>query len=264
MAPAESQGRTGLLLVTLIMTIVLLADLVGFMQWYKNIRSYILLPVTVFIDTIQKNSAYTLISIVKSDTLKKQNIELRQRVIELESLAESYKTELDKVPRLNELSSIIGRNNYKSVEQAQILDVQHGRIKGMLQINKGTQNGITVGMPAVFGNFYIGYVSSVTSNDSIITGYMVPGQEFAGYVQTKKITGIVTVGVNDIELGDLLATEQVALHDIVSIRQENFPYFFTLGLISKVPLNNGSAERKATITGKVSVNDLTYITIIKQ
>ncbi len=264
MPPVETREKSGLLIITLVASLLLLADLVGFFQWYKNARSYIGFPIATLTHEIARNLGYTISSVVTNNSLKRQNIDLRQKVIELELLSQTYKTELEKHPDLNKLSESIKKSNYLKTEQAEILDIQAQNLPGQLLLNKGEKNGITKGMPVVFGNAYIGYISQVTTNDSLCTSYVVPGQEMVGYIAIKKITGIIKVSLSDMQLGDLLATEQVALHDVVSVKRENYPYFFALGLVSKVPLNNGSAERTATISSSIPISDLTYVTIVKE
>lgn len=264
MAPTRSKDYSQLLVGVLLASLVLLLDLVGFLSWYKNFRSYVLHPGLTAFHNVSVGITEATISAFKGTTLRKENLVLRQKVLELESLSTQYAEQLKATSALQQLYETTKVTTFKSTEKAQILDLHAERLAGKLLLNKGATSGIKEGMPVTVANYYLGYITSVTPYESTCTTYEIPGQEFVGYIQSKKITGIVRVGINGMELGDLLATEQVALHDVVSLRKEGYPYYLTLGTITKIPLNNGSAERTAIVNSPLMLTNLTYVTIIKQ
>lgn len=264
MSPSQPNDTTPLLVAIFFSSILILLDLVGFLGWYKNIRSYISYPITTVGHNLNTIFLQTVSSTLHGTTLKNENLALRQKVIELESLVISYTDQVNKLPALQKLYETTRAVSYKKTENAEVISTRADQVAGKLLLNKGSSSGIKLGMPVVVANFYLGYISSVTTFDSISTIFSIPGQEFICYIQAKKITGIARVGINGVELGDLLANEKVALHDVVSIKRDGFPYFYTLGNIMRIPANNGSAERKAVVESPIDISTLMYVTIIKE
>ena len=260
----KSLSLFSLLYIVLLSSILLLGDLVGFFHGYKNFRSFVGTPIATFYQNTKLTFEYTFFSMSHGTSLKHENVALRQRILELEGIVGQYQLETQQDVKLHQFYESTQSTKYGQVVNAQVLDTYANRLPGKLLLNKGLRDGLEVGMPVVFGSFYVGYLSEVNTADSTCTTYLVPNQEFIGYIPTRKLTGIIKVGISDITLGDLLASENVALHDVVTIKREGYSYLFTLGAISQVPTNNGSAERKAKITGSVPVTEISFVTIVKK
>ena len=264
MASNSIMNQTGLLVAILIASLLLLADLVGYVNWFKNARSYIVYPVQVFGAATVKTLQLASLSVVQGSSLKSENLTLRQKVLELEGVVAEYTRERELSTEFKEYLATINEASYAGTESATVLDLNVGNLQGKILLNKGEMAGISKGMPVVYGSYYIGVISEVTTFESTCITFLLPAQEFVGYVQKRNISGIVNVGINGMELRDLLANEKVTLHDAVTIKREGYPYFMTLGTIAVVPANNGSAERKAMLVSPVALSDLTFVTIVKK
>lgn len=263
MPPATSKDYTPILVLLFISSLLLLLDLTGMLTGFKRLRSYLTYPLTTVSFTIKSSWINSLQSIFKGSSLKTENIELKQKLLELEAANEAYIEKIDTYKTLeDEINSIQKDREYKRSERARVLDLYTDNVRGKLKLNKGERSGITAGMPVVVGGVYIGYISEVTPFESTCVTYIIPGQEFVGYILKSKVSGIVKTEISTIEMTDLLATEQVKLHDMVSIRRENLPYFYSLGTISRAPPNDGSAERKALISEILSLDSISFVTIV--
>jgi cell shape-determining protein MreC len=264
MTPPSFKDQTSVLLAILVASFLLLADLVGILGWFKTARAYVLYPVQSVGGEVIRNTRDTLASLVKGNSLKRENLSLRQRVLELENVVTTLEQAQQKQTGYQAFLQYTAQEKYKKVVTAQVLDTHADLLQGKLTLGQGSRAGISVGMPVVLGSTYVGFISEVTPFESKCITVYLPNQEFLGYVQKRKLSGIVKVGINGMELGDLLASEQVALHDVVSLKREGFPYFFTLGTISRAPLNNGSAERTAGIVSPIQLDELNFVTIIQE
>lgn len=264
MTPPTFKDQTGVLLAILVASLLLLADLVGLLGWFKSARAYILYPVQIVGEEIFRNTRNTLTSVVKGNSLKQENLTLRQRVLELENIVTTLEQAQEKQTGFQAFQQHISQEKYRKTVIAQVLDTHTNALQGKLTLGQGSRAGVVVGMPVALGSAYVGYISEVTPFESTCLTFYLPNQEFLGYVQKRKVTGIVRVGINGMELGDLLASEQVVLHDVVTLKRAGYPYFFTLGAVSRAPLNNGSAERTASITSQVQLDELNFVTIVQE
>lgn len=262
MSPTAQQDKLLLPFLTLATSLFLLLDLVGMLQWFKNFRSYLMFPIHTLSSSIVTNTGLLTTSILQNNSIKMQNLLLKERILELESENSKLQKEIAEFPKFAEYQKTLGLHSYQQTVTAQILDIRVNTIEGTLLLNKGSNDGAKVGMPVIYNNYYVCSLIEVRSADSLCLSFIVPGQEFIGYIPSKKITGIVKIGINGMVLGDLLATEKVSLKDAVSMKKEDFPYFFTLGIISEVPPDDGSAERKAVLDSPLRLSELLYVTIV--
>lgn len=263
MPPTTSKDLTPILVLLFFSSLLLLLDLTGALYWFKQIRSYIAYPLTTVSFTIKSGTLHSFQNIFDGSTLSEENITLKQRILELETANTSYAQDIESFKSLGkELDTLKKDKEYKRSERARVLDIHTENIRGKIKLNRGSRVGIRTGMPVVIGNSYVGYISEVTPYESICITYLIPGQEFVGYILKSKISGILKTEISTIEMTDLLATEQVKLHDVVSVRREDYPYYFSFGTIAKVPANDGSAERKATVNGLLPLDFINYVTVV--
>lgn len=246
----------------LLSIILILLDLVGFFSSIKSFRSYITYPILVL--TSQTAEKITILSngLFNSTNLRSENIELKQRILTLEESLDIYKDNLEDYSKYINTVRQITKTDYKEVTQARILSNHYNNSDGLILLDAGSNSGITVGSPVVYGKYYVCFIEEVYPQFSICKSMQIPGQEFVAYIPKRKVTGILNTTVKELFVGDLLATDPVTLGDEVKIKMENFNYYLTVGNIIEIPQKEGSAEKLAIITPSVNISDLTFVSVI--
>jgi len=262
MNPKHREIPRNILFLILTAAILVLADLTGYLSGYKNIRNYFGMPFTTAARYISTTLGYTTNSIVNSRKLKEENLELRQKILLLDNIitqAEENREFSDSLEKsLNEAKRI----KYKKVISSEILTMKYSNLTGKILLNRGEKDGIKVGMPVAIGNKYVGYIEETYLYQSLCKSYLVPDQEFVGYIPRNKVTGILHTTVNYIKFQDLLATDKVNLQDSVKIKQDGYPYYFEIGKVISIPRKEGSAEKIAHITSTLDLEKYYFVTII--
>jgi cell shape-determining protein MreC len=257
--------RTDSLLIytVLFSSIIILADLTGYITSIKRFRAFTTYPLVVATSTIKKSTS-NFLSIFRQESLLKENNQLKQRNLELESKLSDLEQSKTVAAEIAKYTSTITAKEYKKTVTALIIDNSYSNNQGQLLLAKGTSSNIEKGMPVVLGSTYIGYISEASDFSSVCTTYLQPGQQFVGYLLTRKITASVKTTLSAIQLFDLLATDTVQLLDTVSIKREKYPYFFTLATIIQLPNKTGSAERTAVLESPIRISELTYVTVVQE
>lgn len=246
----------------LVSILILLMDLVGLFSGFKGFRSYITYPFSVFYENITTTIQTTSISIFGSKNLKRENIELKQRLILLKDIIDIEEEEKIKQSSISKLIKKINKEEYKGYVIGEVLTTNYDDIDGLIQISVGTRDGITQGLPVVFGSSYIGEIDKAYPQYSVVRTLSVPGQEFIAYIRKRKVTGIMNTHVSNIIVSDLLATYPIYTGDTVFLRNDNMPYFFNAGKIKSIPQKTGSAEKTAIISPSIDISELHYISVI--
>jgi cell shape-determining protein MreC len=250
-----------LVAIILFSSIVVLADLIGYLAFVKRFRSFITYPISYTASKVQL-SLNTFGALFSQGSLTKENAQLKQRVIELESALSLQNEDKALAAALDSYKKTIPSATYKKTFNALILDTRYQYSPGKLLLAAGNNNGLKEGMPVVLGATYIGYLSEVSDFSSVVTTYQHAGQQFVGYLLSRKITASIKTTLTEIYLFDLLATDIIQLHDQVSIKRAGYPYFFQFGTISTLPNVAGSADRLVTIRNPITTTELTYVTIV--
>lgn len=257
--------RTDVLLIytLLFSSIVILADLTGYISLVRQFRALTIYPIEVTTSAIKKTTA-NFFSVFTQKSLLTENNKLKQRNLELESKLLEYEQNAIIGKEVARYSATVPAATYKKTIDALILDNSYSNNQGQLLLAKGTTNGIKKGMPVVLGTSYIGYISEESAFSSVCTTFLQPGQQFVGYLLTRKITASVKTSLSTMQLFDLLATDTVQLHDVVSIKRDGFAYYFKLATITHLPDKTGSAERTAILESALNVTDLSYVTVVQE
>jgi cell shape-determining protein MreC len=263
MAEHEKVPTLLLFLTILVSTIVMLSDLTGYLGQIKRLRAIVAFPVQSFVHsttTIGKN----IFAIFGQQSIVKENAELKQRAISLELTLEETLSQSQLRNNIEKYESLLSPKDYKKTQEALILDTNYGDFQGKLLLNKGSTQGIEKGMLVVLGNNYIGFIAEANDYTSVCHTFELPNQQLVGYLLSRKVTASVQTSLNDIRLYDLLATDTLQLHDTVSVRREKSPYYVTLGNIAQLPEQTGSAERVARIKSSITINELSFVTIVQE
>lgn len=248
--------------ISLFALLIFLFDQIGLLLWYKNIHSFISVPIEYSLSSFKQNLSNSFISLQYAATLKKENDELKMKILELEKISSDQAQLLEAKNEIDSIKQVLSQLSYKKVLVATILDATVNDIAGYLQINKGSNDGITLGSPVVVKDYYLGYVDTLTSHSATVKSIEVSGQAFIGYVENRKISATVKTEIGKIILDDILANETIQLHDLVAIKRENLPYLFSVGTITTTPKDTGTAERVGIITPFARTSDISFVTVI--
>jgi cell shape-determining protein MreC len=244
--------------------ILFLCDQLGFLGWYKDIRSFIELPFLSASQYTRSFTGFSISSLWNNTSLQEENDNLKGRILELQKEIDDQNLELANYKGLADLKQTLGLLAYKQTIIAYILDTSVNHIPGRILLNKGSADGLATGMVVTYKDYYVGYISTTNTHTAECDSIFFPGQSFIGYIIPRKVSGTLSTNISDITLTDILATETIKPADIVSIRKDGYSYDFPVGVVTTVSGVTGSAERTAEINPFVSLETISFVTVVKQ
>lgn len=251
-----------IVMIALFSAIITLTDLVGFLAWYKNLRSIILYPIQVTTHSLVTGISNISRATLNADSMLQENALLKQKVLALEDSVEALQSQQALAEAIKLYPELFSKQSYKKTEKAQILDTSYNNVYGRLLLNKGSNAGVTQGAPVVIGALYVGTITEVFPFSSVCTTIFVPGQQLLATIPKRKITATAKSSLTDVRLIDLLASEQIQQDDSVYIFRDGYPYMMLLGAISQPPENTGSAERSAKILPGLTLDTALLVNIV--
>jgi rod shape-determining protein MreC len=265
-----SQRRTRLTLVLLVLVSITLLTLDGRnFGPLASVRSGVgglFAPVGSAMDTITRPARDAWNGAFSYDELREENDRLAVRVEELErgeAAAETARRELEQLAADLDLDAV---SNIDSVV-ARVVSGGVGNFDGGLQIDRGSDSGISVGMPVVGGTGLVGRVIQVSSNRSTVqlvsdpafsVGVRVVGGPGLGVVtgQGNPVGARATGFDNGVALteGDLLVTSGTL--------RSLFPPDLAVGRVTSVTSDAAGLEKEADIEFAARFSDLRYVTVL--
>ncbi len=265
-----SRRRTRLTLLLLILLSITLLTLdgrdFGPLSAVRSGVSAVLTPIGGALESVTRPVRDLLSGFGGADELRTENEQLRQRVEELEqgeADAARARSELD------QLAADLNLDLLTSVDSvvARVVAGPVGNFDDGLQIDRGSDAGIAVGMPVVGGGGLVGRVVSVAPNRSTLQVVTDPG--FSVGVRVAGGTGLgVLSGQGDrseavarsfdrstsLTEGDLLVTSGAA--------RSLFPPDLAVGRVVSVSGDTVGLEREAAVELSAPFNDLRYVTVL--
>ena len=265
-----SRRRNRLTLLLLILLSITLLTLdgrdFGPLSAVRSGISAVLTPIGGALESVTRPVRDLLSGFGGADELRTENEQLRQRVEELEqgeADAARARSELD------QLAADLNLDLLTSVDSvvARVVAGPVGNFDDGLQIDRGSDAGIAVGMPVVGGGGLVGRVVSVAPNRSTLQVVTDPG--FSVGVRVAGGTGLgVLSGQGDrseavarsfdrstsLTEGDLLVTSGAA--------RSLFPPDLAVGRVVSVSGDTVGLEREAAVELSAPFNDLRYVTVL--
>ena len=265
-----SRRRTRLTLLLLVLLSITLLTLdgrdFGPLGALRSGVSAVLAPIGGALESVTRPVRDAFGGLGSSEDLRSENDQLRQRIEELEqgeAEAARARSELD------QLAADLNIDLLTSVDSvvARVVAGPIGNFDGGLQLDRGSDNGIAVGMPVVGGGGLVGRVVSVGPNRATVVPVTDPG--FSVGVRVAGGTGLgVLSGEGDtaravarsfdrstsLTEGDLLVTSGAA--------RSLFPPDLAVGRVVSVTGDSAGLEREAEVELSAPFNDLRYVTVL--
>lgn len=194
----------------------------------------------------------------RNGTQKVKNLEERNRELAVKAAkAESLERE---IKALREQLGVDLDNKGKYILAKTI------GFKNNLKINKGTKDGISVGMVVIKNNIFVGVIDSVSLYNSLV---MLPSDSSSKLEVYDVNTGSKGIGRgqfdNSLILDNVLQTERIYLGDIIATSGESgtIPPDLYVGKITEVMKKESEVFQRALIQPLISYKELEYVFVIK-
>ena len=212
---------------------------------FRSIYSLGIYPIQSATKSISKAFVYIYTSINDIFTLQNQIQNLRDRIAELSGTALEYEQLSRENERLRALLNEIPTDNYP-LEYAEIVSKDPQNFYNTIVINKGSANGIVVGMPVIsYKDGYkalVGRVVDVRRYNSRVLSLIDQRSQISVMLESSRATGIMT-GQNpkstqthlqyidlqlDVEEGDRVITSGILVGTIFKVEKKSYGLFHDL------------------------------------
>ena len=223
-------------------------------------------PVRKQIYNISRNSRTYFYTITHYDEIKKESDDLKNRLI-------NYVIDASYIEKLEKENLVLKQelNYFETIEKKLVLaEVVSGfYLEGdsLLVINRGSKNGIDVGMPVVFGSgIIIGKVIKVNNWSSDILLLSNKNSLITATIQGHdRVNGIIKGDIDyslqmdyippdiDIEIGDIVVTAGL---------EEKIPKGLVIGQVKEILFEDGDFFKTAIVYSLVDYQVVNFVSII--
>ncbi len=197
---------------------------------------------------------------------------LQNRVADLETALALYQSELVELREINSdyqrLADLLKYTNSVQNQEfvtANVIAIDESGFLRTITVDKGTRDGIAVGMPVVTGQGLVGRIIRVSANAARVMLVTEPTSAVSTRLQTSRIEGTVqgqpagTLQMNMIPLdaqvtnGDLVITSGLG---------GNFPPDIVVGQVTSVGLSRDGLNRVAQVHSLINFDTLEFVLIV--
>jgi len=186
------------------------------------------------------------------DRLVTENVRLRETEIELASLRE-------------QLSFKLANPTYELLA-AEVIGHDPSNLLHYIHIDRGTDDGITVGMPVVTARGLVGRVTSVYPHSARVMLLTDPASAVSALVQRSRATGLVQgQSYLGLTMRYVEHDEQVQAGDTVltSGLGGNFPRRLVIGQVTSVRQNDVEVFQEVTVQSDIDFDRLEMVLVIQ-
>lgn len=197
---------------------------------------------------------------------------LRQRNADLEEALAQYQTELVELreiasdyQRLATLLDYTTQVANQDFVAADVISIDQMALRRTLTINRGTRDGITVGMPVVTGSGLVGRILSVGATSSRVLLITDRDSAISARLQSTRAVGSVrgqTSGSLRMEMIPLGQTVQVGDLVITSGLGGNFPPDIVIGIVTSTRQFEFELAQEAELTSLNDFESLEFVLVI--
>ncbi len=227
-------------------------------------------PVIYFYKILSFEAKDLYIFYTNIEGIRKENINLKNKVLELELTSSITRVGDLNSDELNRTKNLFTSDNFfdkRAVIYSQVLFYNPSFSK-LLVTNNDTSSKIKNGNLVLYGRNLIGVVSNISSN--IIEVKLLSATDFDlnTIIVTKSGDKVKTVTSGDkfdgLAINNLLSTEQAADGDIVitSSTNENIPSDLIIGKLDRIEGISSQTFRKALIKKFYDLNSINYVGIL--
>jgi rod shape-determining protein MreC len=189
--------------------------------------------------------------------LKAQNEELRQMVSELEE----YRQEAERLQGIQKLSDTYGIEGMT----CHIIGVSGDSWNRVLTIDKGSDDGISVGLPVMGTSGLVGQVKSCTPHTADVRLLQDSSSGVAVLLQSSRAEGLLKGNIDGLlYLEDVDSDVEVKVGDVVVTSGLGGGYFrgLIVGTVVRVEDSNGQAIRKIVVSPNDTISGLEEVMVV--
>ena len=266
MNPRYTQIRFSWYVLTLLLAVgLIILSANGFIEPIESIISY---PLTI-ISGIMNRIAIQISGDIK-DLSELQY--LRQRIVDLEELVGQYQSEQiiareiqQDFERLAALLNYTQTNVTARYLAAEIIaNEASGLINGMI-LNKGSRDGITVGMPVVTELGLVGRIVAVRANFSQVLLITDANSSVSARLQSARAQGSVSgSAANQLRMTFIPLNTSIQINDVIltSGLGGNFPGDLIIGRVESVRQFEFELFQEAVVSSLIDFDSLEFVLII--
>jgi rod shape-determining protein MreC len=206
-------------------------------------------------------------------SIRRENVELQQRVAELEAAGATYRAGQERLAEAEALLDL--RESFGPRIQttaAQVIANGVSNFEWTIEIDKGSSDGIAVDMPVVAAAGLVGHVVRVTTSSAVVQLIIDPDSAVAGRLDVSGETGLLEgEGESDLRMTLVDANATVQPDETVvtagyrlleGAAQSLYPPNVLIGTVSRVVSDEGALEKFVTVRPAVDFSSLSLVLVV--
>lgn len=211
-------------------------------------------------------------TLVRLPSIRHESDVLRERVEALETqLAEGSARQA----RLAELEALFGLQeslgNRIETKAAEVIANGVSNFEWTITIDRGSSDGVAVGMPVVASAGLVGHIVRVGTSSSVVQLIIDPDSSVAGRLDVSRQTGLLSgAGASDLQMSlvdptvDAAPDEHVvtAGYRIAGVAESLYPPNVLIGTVSRVLDEESATEKLLTVRPAVDFSSLSLVLVV--
>ena len=262
---AGHRSAIALVVVLAMMLVWLLLDGVGAVNPIRDTLTGIVAPLQLVFGRALSPIADQLEALGRGAELQRENQELENQIAELRSqiilLTEAQLENEDLRRQLGFKSAV---PNFQLIA-AEVIARDPSSYLNYLVIDRGSADGIRLGMPVLTNAGLVGRISRVSQTSSQVMLLTDSQSSVGAYIQRSRATGVVQGDLGpDLVMRYILQEETVVVGDIVltSGLGGAFPKRLVIGQVVDVRQNDVDAHQEAVVTPAVDMSTLENVLVL--
>ena len=238
----------------------------GVIGTVKSVGSAIVSPVVSVVDAITKPIGNLFAGAINYGAVSAENGRLRATIGRLEQQRTSTAFQVQQLKELSALQDIPFLGSLKTVTAA-TTSISTSNFASTITVNKGTDDGVAIGMPVVGGGGLVGQIIDTSGTTSTIR-HVTDGASHVGGVFGRSSTYGV---VNGVATGRLLNVDFVAPHTKIRIGQTvytnglngaEYPAGIPLGTVRSASTPVNSIQMAIQLAPSADLDHLAFVDIV--
>ena len=238
----------------------------GVIGTVKSVGSAIVSPVVSVVDAITKPIGNLFAGAINYGAVSAENGRLRATIGRLEQQRTSTAFQVQQLKELSALQDIPFLGSLKTVTAA-TTSISPSNFASTITVNKGTDDGVAIGMPVVGGGGLVGQIIDTSGTTSTIR-LVTDGASHVGGVFGRSSTYGV---VNGVATGRLLNVDFVAPHTKIRIGQTvytnglngaEYPAGIPLGTVRSASTPVNSIQMAIQLAPSADLDHLAFVDIV--
>jgi rod shape-determining protein MreC len=206
-------------------------------------------------------------------SIRRENVELRQRVAELEAAGATYRAGQERLAEAEALLDL--RESFGpriETTAAQVIANGVSNFEWTIEIDKGSSDGLAVDMPVVAAAGLVGHIVRVTQGSAVVQLIIDPDSAVAGRLDVSGETGLLEgEGEGDLRMTLVDADATVQPDETVvtagyrllqGAAQSLYPPNVLIGTVSRVMTDEGALEKFVTVRPAVDFSSLSLVLVV--